>query len=92
LAEKTVEVQRSTLHESAAAYRRASHLQEDVARYLKGVEEMTERHSAEAPAMPQQTLSVEAAQTIALLRNPRTARQAVIASLIFGPPKALAAE
>jgi len=91
-AEKSVDVHRPALQESAAAYHRASHLQEEVAKHLKGVDEMTERHLAGTGIVPARALSVEAAQTIALIRNPRTARQAVIASLIFGPPKALAAE
>lgn len=90
--EKSVDVHPPALQESAAAYRRASHLQEEVAKHLKGVDEMTERHLAGTATVPARALSVEAVQTIALIRNPRTARQAVIASLIFGPPKAIAAE
>src|SRR2546422_5903785 len=91
-AAKTVEVHLQALKESAAAYQRASHLHEGVAEHLKRVEEMTEHHPGKVPTAHRPGFSAEAAQTIALIRNPRTARKAIIASLIFGPPKALEGE
>ncbi|PYK62786.1 MAG: hypothetical protein DME21_05185 [Verrucomicrobia bacterium] len=91
-ASKTVEVHPQALKESAAAYQRASHLHEGVAEHLKRVEEMTEHHPGKAPTAHRPGFSTEAAQTITLIRNPRTARKAIIASLIFGPPKALEGE
>jgi len=89
---KTVEVHLQALKESAAAYQRASHLHEGVAEHLKRVEEMTEHHPGKVPTAHRPGFSAEAAQTIALIRNPHTVRKAMIASLIFGPPKTLEGE
>ncbi|HKI72147.1 MAG TPA: hypothetical protein VKA81_07215 [Verrucomicrobiae bacterium] len=91
-AAKTVEVHLQALKESAAAYQRASHLHEGVAEHLKRVEEMTEHHPGKVPTAHRPGFSAEAAQTIALIRNPHTVRKAMIASLIFGPPKTLEGE
>ena len=91
-AEKAVGVHLPALRESAAAYQRASHLHEGVSEHLKRVEEMTEHHPGKVPTAHRPGFSTEAAQTITLIRNPRTARKAIIASLIFGPPKALEGE
>jgi len=91
-AAKTVEVHLQALKESAAAYQRASHLHEGVAEHLKRIEEMTEHHPGKVPTAHRPGFSAEAAQTIALIRNPHTVRKAMIASLIFGPPKTLEGE
>ncbi len=91
-AEKQVEVQLPALQESVSAYQRASHLHEGVAEHLKRVEEMTEHHLGKVPTVHRPSFSTETAQTISLIRNPRTARQAVVATLIFGMPKALERE
>ena len=88
-AERSVEVQLPTLKESASAYQRASRLQEQVIERLKQVEAMTERHQASVPTAHRQAVSTDAVRSIALIRNRTTVRQAIIASLIFGPPKAL---
>jgi hypothetical protein len=88
-AEKRVEVQLPSLKESVTVYQRASHLQEQVIERLKHVEEMTERHAASAPTAHRPTVSADAVQTIALIRNRHMVRQAVIASLILGTPKSL---
>ena len=88
-AERSVEVRLPTLKESASAYQRASHLQEQVIEHLKHVEAMTERHQARVPTAHRQAVSTDAVRSIALIRNRTTARQAIIASLVFGPPKAL---
>src|SRR5213593_3956004 len=60
-AEKVVDVQLSQLTESMTAYRRASHLHEEVAEHLKRVEDMSERHLAKVPTAHRQMVSVEAA-------------------------------
>ena len=91
-AERSVVVQLPALEESTTAYQRASHLHEGVAERLKRVEEITEHHLGKVPALLRPNLSAETAQTISLVRHPRTARQAMIASLIFGPPRALEGE
>ena len=91
-AERSVVVQLPALEESTTAYQRASRLHEGVAERLKRVEEITEHHLGKVPALLRPTLSAETAQTISLVRHPRTARKAMIASLIFGPPKTLEGE
>jgi len=88
-AEKVVEVQLPTLKESGKVYQRASHLQEQVVERLKHVEEMTARHLARVPTAHRSTVSPDAIQTIALIRNRNTVRQAIVAGLIFGTPKGL---
>jgi len=91
-AERSVVVQLPALEDSTTAFQRASHLHEGVAERLKRVEEITEHHLGKVPALLRPNLSAETAQTISLVRHPRTARQAMIASLIFGPPRALEGE
>ena len=91
-AEKAVGVHLPALRESAAAYQRASHLHEGVSEHLKRVEEMTGHHPGNVPTASRPSFSAETAQTIALIRNPHTVRKAMIASLIFGPPKTLEGE
>jgi hypothetical protein len=91
-AEKAVGVHAPTLTESTTAYQRARHLREDATEHLKRVGETTERHQVKVPVAHRRPLSAEATQTISLIRHPATVRQAVIASLIFGPPKALESE
>ena len=88
-AEKMVEIQLPTLKESGKVYQRASHLQEQVVERLKHVEEMTTRHLARVPTAHRSTVSPDAIQTIALIRNRNTVRQAIIAGLILGTPKGL---
>lgn len=91
-ADKAVDVQLPALQESTVAYRRASRLHEEVAQHLKRVEEMTERHLAEVPVAHRPAASADAARTLALIRSPAGVRQAIIASMIFGAPKALEGE
>ena len=91
-ADRAVDVQLPPLTESTIAYRRASSLHEEVAEHLKRVEEITQRHQAKVPTAHRQAVSAEAARTISMIRHPATARQAIIASLVFGPPKALEGE
>ena len=88
-AEKSVEVQLPTLKESVTAYQRASHLQEQVIERLKHVEEMTERHLASVPTAHRQSVSADAVRSIALIRDRKTVRQAIVAGLILGTPKGL---
>lgn len=91
-ADRAAEVQLPSLTQSTASFPRASHLRENVADNLKRVEQMTEHHRGSVPTVHRQTFSIESARTISLIRNPSTVRQAVIASIIFGPPRALERE
>ena len=88
-AKKRVEVQVPTLKESVTSYQRTSHLQEQGIERLKHVEEMTERHLASVPTAHRPTVSSDAVQAIALIRNRHTVRQAIVSGLIFGTPKGL---
>jgi hypothetical protein len=88
-AERSVDVQLPTLKESVTAYQRASHLQEQVIERLKHVEEMTERHLANVPTAHRQSVSADAAASIALIRGRKTVRQAIVVGLILGTPKGL---
>jgi hypothetical protein len=80
------------LEQSAGAYRRASQLHEAVGEHLRQVDAMTERHLAMAPVTRPRGVSSDLAKFIASLRDPGTARQAIAASIILGPPKALETE
>jgi hypothetical protein len=76
------------LDQSAQAYQRASQLHEGVADRLRRIDEATERHLVAPPLGRRATVSPEMAQALAWLRSPRAARQAVLASVILGPPRA----
>ena len=88
-AERSVEVQLPSLKESVTAYQRATHLQEQVIERLKHVEQMTVRHQPSAPTAHRAAVSPEAVRSIAFIRDRNTVRQAIVAGLVFGTPKAL---
>ncbi len=77
------------LTQSATVYERASMLHERVAAHLHQVDERTELHRPAVPIVHTKKRSAEAHAAVTLLRNPAHARQAIIASLILGPPKSL---
>ena len=72
----------SPLHEAKEAYQRASHLHEAVA------ERMHTHHHA-APVHTADAASGELSEVITMVRQPKTARQAIVASVILGSPKGL---
>jgi type IV secretory pathway VirB10-like protein len=77
--------------QSRAAYKKASRLHESVAERLRRIDQQTEQH--QKSAVPQRRPgSSEATAAVALVRSPRTVRQAVVASLILGPPKSLSTD
>ena len=71
---------------STRSYEEASQLSQRVASHMHGV-----GHHAVGLTSTQTTKRIwpEVAETVALFRNAKTMRQAVVASLILGPPKAL---
>ncbi len=79
----------TALTESAAAFERASHLHTGVSRHLEQIDAQTERHLAKTSPGKRRAVPPDVAQAVRLTRSPRSARQAVVASLILGPPKAL---
>lgn len=70
------------------AYTQASHLHERVAERMEDVDERVKDHSVGWGAREDLT-SQDIADAVAMVRRPDTARQAIIASVILAPPKAL---
>ena len=76
----------AVMRESAAAYQRASHLDQAVAARL----EQISKHPVQATAVEHmRKRTEEIQQVVAMLQTPRTARQAIVAGIILGSPKAL---
>lgn len=76
------------MEQSEAAMSRAGQLHADVARRLRRVDEMTARHEVRTVGDRVAVRSAEARAARVLLQNPRTARQAIVASVLLGAPKA----
>ena len=72
------------LHEAKEAYQQAGQLHEVVAERMKQVH----THHAASVATTDAT-SVELREVITMVRQPKTARQAIVASVILGSPKGL---
>lgn len=72
--------------ESILAHKKASSLEQSVSARL---EDVTKRPVKSTQAETHRIESPEIKGTIALLRSPRTARQAIIASVILGQPKGM---
>ncbi len=82
----------ATLEHSTQAYQRAAQLHEAVASRMQRVDEQTEKHGKPLTAQSmvrRDTGSADARAVVALLRRPATARQALLASFVLAPPKAL---
>lgn len=81
-----------TLGRSKVAYHRAKQLHETVAARMRQVNEQTEKHGKQplrAPLPSGRVHNADARAVVSLLRQPATARQALLASFVLGPPKAL---
>jgi hypothetical protein len=77
------------MSESAAAYERASGIDEAALAKLEAARARTDRPHAVAAGRSAAQTPPEIGAVLAALRQPHTARQAVLASVILGPPKAL---
>ncbi|MFM8471832.1 MAG: hypothetical protein ACKODH_18035 [Limisphaerales bacterium] len=79
------------LQQNTQAYQRATQLHETIAAHLRRVDEQTEKHGQplHAPTPAPRAINPEARAVVALLRRPGTARQALLASFVLAPPKAL---
>ena len=84
--ERGLPVQLAGLTASAQSYERASQLDEKVAEHLRGIADQVARHKGVPKAG---IASVEVAETLALVRDRRSLRSVIMASVILGPPKAL---
>jgi hypothetical protein len=71
--------------ESKSAYERASQLDKNVAEHIGRVQ----GQHVLATAVVRREASPELAQAVSMFKSPRSARQAVIASLILGKPRSL---
>ena len=74
------------LTESDQAYQQASQLDRTVEQDLQEVT----RHPVGSTHVPHKAATPEASAALALLRNPKSARSAMLVSVILGPPRALA--
>jgi type IV secretory pathway VirJ component len=77
--------QLAALKESSQAYARASSLDVTVAQHIQSV---PGQHVGLTSVVRQQA-STESNQALALFKNAQTARLAIIASVVLGPPKSL---
>ena len=90
--EKTPNLEQATrvfpltrMAESQQDFQKASQMSAQVAERMHQVDE----HVAHHAIRHRTTVSSQTAELVRVLRQPRTARQAFAASLVFGPPKAL---
>jgi len=77
--------QLATFQESSQAYERASSLGSTVSQYIESVP----GQAVQLTTVVRSQVSPELRQVVSLFQNARSARQAIIASIILGPPKAL---
>jgi hypothetical protein len=77
------------LNEPTSAFGRAHHLHETVARRLREVDERTEKHGLRAARPQAKPVASRPWPVYGLRHNRQAARQAFVASLVFGPPKSL---
>lgn len=77
------------LEHSAVAHARASQLHEHVAQRLHQVDATTDRARPTPAVRATRHVSPEVARVLELLRQPRSARQVLIAQAVIGAPKAL---
>ncbi len=78
------------LAEARAAMERAASLDEAALARLEAAKALTEQARAEAPQLHRMfRRAPEVTAVLEALRTPRTARQAILAAVILGPPKAL---
>jgi hypothetical protein len=78
------------LREAASAHERVSHLGESFRERFESADRLAPTAPATRSAVREVKRSAEIESVVALLRQPRTARQVFIASAVFGQPKALA--
>ena len=81
----------ANLEQHTQAYQRATHLHETVAARMQRVGAQTEKHgkALTAPGSVHRATNPDARAVVALLRQPATVRQALLASFVLAPPKAL---
>jgi hypothetical protein len=78
--------------EAQAAYQRAGAIDANAQALLEAAKARAAQHRASLAGPHRDAHAPEVAAVLAALRSPRTARQAILASIILGPPKAFAEE
>ena len=79
----------ASMAESAAAYQRGSDIDDAASAKIAAARARTEQPRSMTVARPVRGLAPEVTSVLASLREARTARQAVLAAVILGPPKSL---
>lgn len=79
----------ATMAESSSAYERGSSVDATAMGKLDAARTRTEQHKPALVPARSRAMRPETAAVLAMLKSPRTSRQAVLASFILGPPKAL---
>lgn len=82
----------AALAEAQAAYQRASAIDANAQAMLEAAKARAALHRVSLVSPQRAGHAPEIAAVLAALRSPRTARQAILASIILGPPKAFAEE
>jgi hypothetical protein len=78
----------ANLRAAAKAFQRAAQLSEQVSLRMQRVDRLAERATAEKAVNTRRQRSPEVAKVVELFHSPASARQAFIASQIFGLPRA----
>lgn len=80
----------ASLSGASKAYERASHLREFATSRLRAAVRQTEHARPSSQVrVPREVATPEVAALLSLLRHPYSARQAILAGVVLGPPKAL---
>lgn len=79
----------AAMAESASAYQRGGAVDTTAETKVQAARMQTAHARPDAPPIKARGRSPEAAAVVALLRQPRTARQAILASVILSPPKGI---
>ena len=77
--------QMAPLIQSKQAYERASQIDRKMAEHIQ----MVSGQRVQSTVVTRRAIAPEMLQAVSLLKSPRTARAAIVASFIFGPPRSL---
>ena len=83
------DIQLTTMPASTAAYREGSELTTATARRIHGIDNLTSAHAPAPGRTHAERRSAEGAAAVSYVKHHQTIRQALLASVILGPPKSL---
>jgi len=78
-----------SMQESSAAHARAGSIQSLVTARMQRVDDRTEKHTPDFGLPTVHGPATRATRAVSAWRNPAAARQAIVASVILGPPKGM---